>query len=1144
MPQHCSKYIECYIYIDTTSEQTPPPELEMDFICLLDLLTLMDLRRPRVINLLIAAFLVLGVLSPPGLMLRAQNPTAQLSGTISDQSGVPVPEAQVRITGVATGLEQVVTTNTEGQFVFPVLQPGEYRVTIRKEGFTQLTRSGIVLAVSQTGRLDAQLQVGSATQSVEVRDALPALETDSASNGQTIQTQAVNDLPLNGRNFLQLAKLAPGVLPPKPGDRGAAGGSFVANGVRAQVNNYMLDGIDNNTKIVDLQNSSPVVIQPSVDALQEFRIETNNYSAQYGYSAGAVVNATIKSGTNQLHGDGFEFLRNSEADARNYFLPATTPTPIYQRNQFGGTLGGPIKRDKVFLFGSYEGTRLKSALSTITETIPTAQQIAGNFAGQPTIYDPNTLTQTGATFRRAAFAGNMIPANRVDPLAAKLLALLPQPNVGGAAFNNYIANPEQTQTADRYDSRMDASLGSRDQFFARYSYFGGSNFLPGAYPPPLVGYASFSLTRDENTTGQGVGVGDTHSFSASLVNEFRLGYNRISDNLSGINKTDTPASFGFNGIPTLAGLTGLPQISISGFTNLGDSTSEPNAKISEAYSAEDHVSWLTGRHHLTFGGTYRWVRSFFNASNAARGSFAFNGSFTQNPLSRTGNGSALADFLLGLPSTSEVSTPTAGDLRYRYAGAFVQDDWKIASRLTLNLGLRYELWTQPVERHDDQANFLPQLGRIVYALNKTPVAVPPSLVARVPDDVNFRTLMTTRKKNFSPRVGVAYQVAKNTVVRSGFGIFYADEPFIGGSGRLPANPPFFRDVTFPTDQLHPVTQLSAGFAPNTLTSSFNVANASLISWAQDFSNGYVMHWSFGLQQQIARFTTEANYVGTKGVDLPSTFNLNAALPGSGTVASRRPYQGYSDITRTQPLDSTSYHALELRLQREWSNGVTILAAYTYSKSIDIGGEQLIGDANIRDARNVALEKARATSDLRHNFVTSYSYALPFGHGRHFDLKNGLLNATLGEWQINGITTIRSGLPFTPELGVSAANTGDPRPNRIANGNVPSDQRTIGRWFDKTAFTTPVPFTFGNAGRDILEGPGAVNFDLSVFKDFSLSKVRENSKLQLRFESFNTLNHPQFANPSNRVDLPQGGTISALAAGSNMRDLQAGIKLIF
>jgi TonB dependent receptor len=473
---------------------------------------------------------------------------------------------------------------------------------------------------------------------------------------------------------------------------------------------------------------------------------------------------------------------------------------------------------------------------------------------------------------------------------------------------------------------------------------------------------------------------------------------------------------------------------------------------------------------------------------------------------------------------------------------FVQDDWKVSSRLTLNLGVRWEVWTQPAERYNQQANFLPQFSKMDFALNQTPVGIPASAIMPIPAGVDLRTLLITNTKNFAPRIGLAYQVAKNTVIRGGFGTFYADEPFIGGTGRLPANPPFYRDVTLSTDQIHPVLQLSTGFPANALTNNFNFSSASLIGWAQDFQNGYVYHWSFGVQQQIGRFTAEANYVGTKGTDLPTTFNINAAYPGAGSVASRRPYQGFGDITNTQPLDSTSYHALELRLQRQWSSGLTLLFSYTYSKSIDIGGEQLISDAAIRNVRNVDLEKALSTADLRHFFTGSYSYALPFGHGRRFDLRNGVVNGVLGNWQFNGITTIRSGLPFTPALGVSSANTGDPRPNRIGNGNRPSDQRTLVNWFDKTAFTVPAAFTFGNAGRDILFGPGAVNFDLSLFKDFAIPKIGEAGKLQLRFESFNTFNHPQFSNPSNRVDLPQGGTITSLS--NNMRDLQAGIKLIF
>lgn len=379
-------------------------------------------------------------------------------------------------------------------------------------------------------------------------------------------------------------------------------------------------------------------------------------------------------------------------------------------------------------------------------------------------------------------------------------------------------------------------------------------------------------------------------------------------------------------------------------------------------------------------------------------------------------------------------------------------------------------------------------------------------------------------------------------MRAGFGQFFADDPEVGASGRLPANPPFYKDVTFPTNQTTPVLGLNTGFPAGAVGSGFNLANASLASWATDFKQAYVYHWSAGVQQQIGQFVADANYVGTSGFELPVSYAFNNPLPGGGSVASRRVVQGFGNITQAIPMGNSSYNALELRLQRRFANGFSVLASYTYGKNIDDGGEQLIGDLQLRDARNVKAERALSTNDVRHNFVASYLYDLPFGSGRHFDIRNRLLNGVVGDWQINGITTIHSGLPFTPELGFSSANTGDNRPNRIGSGNVPSGQRSIHNWFNKADFVAAPFYQFGNAGRDILEGPGAVNFDLSLFKSFPIRKLGEAGNLQFRLETFNTFNHPQFGNPNNRVDLPVGGTITTLS--NNMRVLQLGLKLLF
>ena len=1070
----------------------------------------------------------------------AQLPTAQVTGLITDSSGAAIPSADIDLFNPATGLHTRTVSNADGNYVFPVVQPANYQITVTKAGFGNTTRTGLELVVSQIARVDFQLVLGTATQTVDVTGAPPVLEASTASLGQVIETRQVQDLPLNGRNFLNLAKLSTGVLPPKPGDRGAKGGSFTANGVRAQLNNFQLDGVDNNGKIVDQQNSSPVAIQPSIDALQEFKIETNNYSAQYGYSAGAVVNATIKAGGNRFHGDAFEFLRNDVLDARDYFSNPATKKPVLQRNQFGGVLGGPIVRNSAFFFVSYEGTS-QNLGQTLTGNVPSATQRNGNFAGQNVIYDPATLTQNSAgIFARTAFPGNVIPATRIDPLSAKLLALEPLPNTSQPGYN-YVVSPKQTDRAHRVDSRVDQHVSNKDQIFGRYSYFTDTTVNPALFAAPLVGGSSSQQANVLNS-GHGAALGETHIFGPSVVNELRLGYNRLNSTLSPFGTGVTPESFGFLGIPNQAGIVGIPNISISGNTNLGESTSLPNGKISEALTLEDHVSWIKGAHTLSMGGTYRWVRSYFDASNSARGSFNFSGAFTNNPAATANSGSGFADFLLGIPASSSLSTLLIGDLRYKYGGVFIQDDWKVTAKLTVNLGVRYELWSQPVERNNLQANFLLDQKKLIFAGNQAPATVPASLIALVPGNIDNRSLLITDTNNVAARLGAAYQLRPSTVIRAGFGTFFADQPFIGASGRLPANPPFNVQNTFTTDNVHPVLTLSGGFPANSLSGTVNPANVTLTAFNPDFKQGYVYHWSGGIQQQFKQYVFEANCVGTKGTQLPLTYNVNQSLAGGTSVAARRPYPGFNNITYTTPMDDTSYNGLEARVERRYSSGFSILGSYTFSKTLDIGGEQLIGDLSLRDVNNVKAEHALSTQDVRHSFVASGVYDLPVGSGRRFSLGNPVLNQVIGNWQLSSIFSLRTGQPFTPQLGVSSANTGNARPNRVADGNLPSDRRSVNNWFDKSAFTVPVQYVYGNAGRNILTGPGAVNLDFSLFKRLSVRKLGEAGEIQFRGELFNALNHPQFSQPNTRIDLAQGGTISSLS--NNMRQIQFVLKVIF
>jgi len=1079
------------------------------------------------------------ILTLLALTAIAQLPTGKITGIVTDSSGANITGAEVAAENTATGIVLKTVTNESGDYTFPVLSPGHYGLLVRKAGFESINRSGIELAVSQTARIDFSLKVGSTQETVEVKAALPLLDNATASLGQVIDTRAVSDLPLNGRNFLQLAKLSTGVLEPKQGDRNKDGGSFIANGVRAQLNNFLLDGVDNNSKVLDQQNSSPVAVQPSVDAVQEFKVETNNYSAEYGYSAGAVVNASLKGGGNQLHGDVFEFLRNNVFDARNYFASPTQPKPVLQRNQYGGTLGGPIVKNKAFLFGSFEQTRENDGITYVT-TVPTAAMKTGNFAGQPSIFDPSTTVSLGnGAYKRTQFTGNQIPLNRIDPAAAKLMALFPAPTSAGSA-NNYTVSPVQNIKTNRFDFRHDLQLSDKDNLFARYSYFTYDYRYPGPFDAPLIGSTTFQNSV-KATTGNAAGLGETHSFSPRVVNEFRAGYNRIQDVLTPFVQDYIDDQYGLGGIPRQPGVAGLPSILISGTTTIGEATFLPNSKVSETTTLQDNVSVQSGNHALKFGGSYRFVRSYFAISSNARGNYTFSGGFTQDPQNRGATGSGLGDFILGIPSTGTISNFTQGDLRYRYWGGFVQDDWKVTSKLTINAGLRYELWTQPVERHNSQANFFLADRKLAYAFNNVPAGIPASAVENVPLAVDTRSLLKTSHTNFAPRLGFAYQAAPSLVIRGGAGIFYADSPFIGASGRLVANPPYAIANTYATDNITPILGLSTGFPANSVN-AVNFNSTNLVTFAPDLENGAVYHWSMGGQKQVGQYVFDVNYVGTRAVKLPLGYNVNQALAGAGSVASRRPYQGFNDIAQQVSMGYSRYNALEARAERRYSNGLSLLVSYTYSKSLDNGGEVLVGDLSLRNVNNVDQEYSLSTGDMRHRFVSSVLYDLPFGRGRRFDIANPLLNAVAGGWQVNTIVTVHSGQPFTPVLGVSSANTGAARPSVLRDGNLPSDKRTVQNWFDKTAFYSPAQYLYGNAGRDILIAPGAANVDFSTFKRFSLARLREATELQVRAEFFNFFNHPQFGVPNNRVDIAQGASITTLS--TPMRQLQFGVKLLF
>jgi hypothetical protein len=1072
--------------------------------------------------------------------------TARITGTVTDPTRAVVPGATVTIVNADTNDTRVATANEGGQYNVPFLPSGRYTVSCELQGFQTTRRQGIVLETDQEIRVDFSLQPGAVTESVLVVGT-PVLASDTSSVGQVVTGQTISDLPLNGRNFLQLARLATGVLESAAGDRAGEGGAFVANGARSVLNSFMLDGVDNNARIVDQQNSSNVVSQPSVDALSEFSIQTNNFSAEHGQAAGAVINATIRSGTNAFRGVGFEFLRDDAFDARNPFA-APGEDKRLSRHQYGGTLGGPVRRDRTFFFASWETTDEERGLD-YRNTVPTLAQRVGDFRGfvnnqgRPVlIYDPATTRPNpgGTGFIRDPFPDNQIPAGRIHPLVQQLLGMLPEPNLPDPT-GNYVVTRDAIRKRHQLDTRVDHSVSTNSKLYVRYSFTNRDDGVPGPYDAPLIGTTQFQQAI-KTQLAHNLAIGQTQVLGGNRVNELRLGYNRIQDDLHPWVTDTTPAAFGFKGIPETPGVTGLPRIAIGGFSNIGEAAFLPNFKVSEVFQAGDTFSFLRGRHALKAGANYRFIRSFFDISGQARGFYNFTGGFTQNPQARPNSGSGLADFLLGIPATTQLSQTLLGDIRYHYVAGYLQDDWRVSSRLTLNLGVRYELFTHPYERNGQQANLLLDEMKLSYAGGNVPPSIPSSFTTSLPEGVSSKTLMRLDRNNFAPRLGFAYKLRDETVMRGGAGVFYGDHPTIGASSRLPANPPYQVNVSYATDSITPIVTLDGGFPADVLAPVFSPF-LTFNAWDPAAPQAQAYHWNTNVQHELPWLVVEVGYTGSRGTNLSVNWDPNAPLPGPGTVASRRPFPQFGGINGLKYEGTSDYHAGHVRIDRRLKHGVSVIGHYTYAKSIDLGGANFIsGDLVYRDPRNIRLDRGLSSFDVRHNLVVSYIWDIPVGSGRRVDLRNPWLNAIVGGWQFNGLTTARSGTPFTPSLSVNPAQSGHARPDRIADGNLPSGERSADQWFDPSAFVAAVPFNFGTAGRNILIGPGLFNTDFGLFKRFRVDARGRSREIQIRLEAFNVFNQPHYAQPNATVDLLQAGRITAIVG--TMREMQLGVKVVF
>lgn len=1041
----------------------------------------------------------------------AQVDTGAISGVVTDSSGAVVPGARVTITETETNVRVTLATNDSGFYSAPSLHPGPYQVEVAKSGFQIQKRTGIDLRVQDRVELNFTLAVGASTAEITVSTTAQPLEAETSSLGQVVESRTINDLPLNGRQFIQLATLTAGTL---PSTRSADKDSFISNGARSVQNSYLLDGIDNKNRIVGFDSTNAQALEPVIDAIEEFKVQTSTFSAEFGQSAGGVVNVTLKSGTNNYHGNIFEFLRNSATDATPYFQPAGSGTPIYQQNQFGATFGGPIRKDKTFFFGSWQSSREQSQAPQIA-SVPTSGEQQGIFPSKVT--DPNT---------KAPFPNNTIPVSRWDPVAARLVALYPLPDLPGTA-NNYFSNPKEILKADQYNLKFDHHFRDADYMFVRFSQGWNDNTPPLLLPPPANQQGETHLYQRQLV------VSETHTLSANKANEFRLGfvYTLENQDISGPRLFD---QYGIKGALDVPTIKGLPLFTITGLSNLGTaapgaspiaaagSGNFPSKKSGKIWQLLDNFSWTHDRHAIKFGVDSSRVTLFVYATNSARPTIAFNTSYT---------GVGLGDFLLGdvyQGNTSQQQLDTI--LQYVFNG-YVQDDWKVSKRLTVNLGLRYELSTPFAEEHDRQSNFVLDAGPCYLQL------IVPSQDGMCNAGIGPAQVRTD-KNNFAPRVGLAYQLSDKTVIRSGFGIFYGRDEVLGIARRLPDNPPFVSAAIFTGTTTAPAFPLQVGFPENALalaSTGFN-ANTTVNSFPFNFPMPYVEQWNINVERQLpADFVAQVGYTGSEAKKLPVVVNVNQAIPGTGSVTSRRPYQGVGDIMFYGPLDNSTYNALIAKLERRFSHGLSLLTSYTYGHSIDGGGNQNdSNDPGPQDVRNLRAQKGSSNFDAQQRFVTSGFYELPFGKSP------GFVNRLIRNWQLSGIYSAQTGVPLTIQLSSDPSSTGTTaHPNRLADGNLPSDQRTVSHWFDLSAFAAPTCICFGNSGRSIVRAPGFTDIDLGVSRDFHF---RERFRLQVRVESFNLANHPNLGLPNRVIGNALAGTINTTINPS--RQNQFAMKLYF
>ena len=1056
----------------------------------------------------------------------AQTPTATLVGRIADSSRSAVDGAMVKVRNTDTGESRSSQTQSDGAYTISNLAPGIYEVTVEKPGFKQLHENSLELQIGQTARLDGQLDVGAVSQSVEIVASVPLVNTETFARGDVIAPREITEMPLNGRDFNDLAFMVAGV---QPAESGGKGSPYVVNGARADASNVTIDGInDQNPRDAGAQ------ARPPLDSLQEFRLQTSGYSAEYGRLAGGVVNMVLRSGGNQFHGSAFEFVRNDLFDARNFFDAGKSEL---RRNQFGGTISGPLViprlykgQDRTFYLVSWESYRQVQGSNSIG-VVPTDLERQGNFSQSfdatgklILIKDPLASGSCTATNAAGCFPGNLIPQSRFNSISKQLLGNYPSPNLTGA--NNYLANFPTPDNWDSFLFKVDQHLSAKDSIAVRIleRWETSSNPFSGS---PL---GTFGATTNQ---GQSLyGISETRIFSPSLVNEFRMGLTRTTNaELSAHAGSNYAAQYGIPGTTSDPALAGFPKFSITGFETFGDNASDPIRYTVNNYDWNDAVTWNKGKHSVRFGGDVLYVQYYQPTNSNFNGTFTFNGKTTND---------GVADFLLGYLSTSSRKIGTVTNHIYSTAyGFFVQDDYKIRPDLTLNLGLRYEIQKMPYEEYGQMTNFVPSVGKVlmggsVTAPNWQSTVASAGLTGQVALASDYgipKSLANTNYDNFAPRVGFAWRPFGNnrTVVRSGYGVFYTGSRLSAIRTDLAGGFPFAVSQTFTGSSSNPALLTISNPFPASLAKASGTTTAN--GFEVNSPSPYLQSWNFTIEREIGRgVAVEVGYAGSKGTHLGRKYDVNQELRAPTSIT--RPFPFYGDIEYYSFGSDSSYNAGTVTLRKRFEHGLFFRANYTYGKSIDeASGLNYAGNggySGAQDSYHLKTERGRSDFDIRHVFSMNFAWRLPFNQ-----------NIFVRGWQLAGTGTAYSGQPFTPQLsGPSQDLAQATRPDRIANGSLSNPGPNM--WFNVAAFPA-VPdsaYRFGNSGRNILDGPGSVAINLALSKEF---QIRERYRAQFRWETFNFTNHTNFGLPNDTLDKANAGTITK---ANPARVMQLGLRVQF